>query len=410
MLNFSKKIFSILTVTLILISILAINVEAYDAGERAECFEKNNTKIICVAHRGDWHSYPENSAEAVKAAAEYGVISIDVKVTSDKKAVLMADDTVDRMCVDEKGNTVSGNVSDFTLSKLQEMFLRSANGTPKNSKTDFHPASLEDAAASAGDSAALMLNLRCADFETVYNHVKLLDIADKVIFRFSDNNKTIFETVSKTKDITVCGNYQGNIIFLATSVIDKSFASGINTIEMGSKNGHGVLYDNFLMKRFDDNGKAMVSMVNGRCGKRTDNEIGWDDLISRGYSVVETDYPAEFEDYIKNLENSKSELERYLDLYRDTDTKPFTADTENAFLSAVSEAERVTHHTASLSEIENARFNLQSSFDNLTIGAKKAVTLSFSFSIGKIVAAILCGAAVIISQILLYKRREKTEI
>ena len=410
MTNFSKKIFSILLSAFIMMTFLLVNSAAFDAEERAKSFAENNTEIICIAHRGDWHNYPENSAEAVRTAAEYGVVSIDVKVTSDKKVVLMADDTTDRMCVDEKGNTVSGNVSDFSLSQLQELFLRSANGTSKNAKTDFHPASLEDAAASAGDSSALMLNLRCADFETVYNNVKLLDIADRVIFRFSDKNKTILETVKEMKGVTACGNYQGNIIFLATSAIKNSLSNGINTIEMGSKNGHGVLYDNFLMKRFDNNGKAMASMVNGRCGKRTDNEIGWDDLISRGYSVIETDYPAEFADYIKNLENSKSELERYLELYKDTDTKPFTTDTENAFLSAVSEAERVINHASSLSEIENARYNLQSSFDNLTIGAKKAVTLSFSFSIGKLIAAVLCGAAVIVSQILLYKRREKTEI
>ncbi|MEE0981391.1 MAG: glycerophosphodiester phosphodiesterase family protein, partial [Acutalibacteraceae bacterium] len=65
-------------------------------------------KIICIVHRGDWHSFPENSAEAVKAGCEYGFVSVDVKLTKDGKAVLLADDTTDRMVVDADGKTVSG--------------------------------------------------------------------------------------------------------------------------------------------------------------------------------------------------------------------------------------------------------------------------------------------------------------
>lgn len=407
MTRFFKKFITYLLTVLTVICLCAVGSFASGDTERTKAFSENSGNVICIAHRGDWHSYPENSAEAVRAAAEYGVISIDVKVTQDGEIVLMADDTTERMCVDAEGKTVSGFVSNYTLEMLQEMYLRSANGTAKNGRTEFHPASLADAASAAGGEAALMLNLKCADFEAVYSKVKALEITDSVIFRFSDKNKTILETVSGKNDITVCGNYQGNIIFLATSAVKNSFANGINTVELGSKNGHGVLYDNFLMKRFDSQGRAMVSMVGGRCGKRTDNETGWDDLISRGYSVIETDYPAELTEYIGKISSAKSELERHLNLCRDTDTAPFTTDTENAFLSAVDKAEKLLGTSASLSQLENARYNLRSSFDSLTVGAKKAVTLSFQLTSGRVIAAVLCGAAVLGAQIFLYKKREK---
>ena len=84
---------------------------------------------------------------------------------------------------------------------------------------------------------------------------------------------------------------------------------------MGSTNGNGVLYDNFLMKRFVGSKRAMVSMVNGRCGKRADNEAGWDDLISRGYSVIETDFPAELTEYIRKTETAATDLEKNIDIY-----------------------------------------------------------------------------------------------
>lgn len=407
MTHISRKFFSVLTVLIIIISIFSVCAGAYDAKERVSCFNRYGGEIVCVAHRGDWHSYPENSAEAVRAAAEYGVISVDIKITSDKKPVLMADDTTDRMCVDSDGKTVSGRVSDFTLAQLEEMYLRSSNGTVKNGKTAFHPASLQNALEAAGSEAALMLNIKCEDFRTVYSAVKSYNALASVIFRFTDKNKKIIETVNGITDITVCGNYQGNIIFLATNAVKKCRANGITATELGSANGHGVLYDRFLMKRFDSEGRAMVSMVNGRCGKRTDSEKGWDDLISRGYSIIETDYPAELCEYIERVDNAKYELERYIGRYENTDTAEFTTDTENAFKSSVDNGKKLVSDLASLSELEEARFNLQSSYDNLTVGAKKAVTLSFNLSAGRVVAAVLCGAAILISQILLYKRREK---
>lgn len=407
MTNLFKKAFSLLFILTILAGILSVNSFAMNTSERIESFNSFNSEVICIAHRGDWHSFPENSAQAVQAARDYGIISVDVKLTSDGKAVLMADTTTDRMCIDEKGNTVSGNVSSFSLTELKSMYLRAANGTEKNPKTDFHPASLEDVASVIGNDCVLMLNLTCADFNAIYSEVKKLGITEKVIFRFSDSNKNILKAVSGIENINVCGNYQGNIIFLATSAVSKCRENGINTIELGSANGHGVLYDNFLMKRFDSESRAMVSMVNGRCGKRTDNETGWDDLISRGYSVIETDYPAELCSYIEKINTARTELNNFVNLYADTDTAPFTVDTEDAFKSAISEAKRLITQPASLSELDNARFNLQSSYDNLAVGPKKAVTLSFDFTIGRVLAVVLCGAAILASQIFLYKRRVK---
>lgn len=402
-----KKAISLLFILTILAVVLSVNSFAIDAAQRIESFNSFNSEIILIAHRGDWHSFPENSVQAVQAARDYGIISVDVKLTSDGKAVLMADTTTDRMCVDEKGNTVTGSISSFSLTELAAMYLRAANGTVKNEKTDFHPASLEDAASVIDNDSVLMLNLTCADFNAIYGEVQRLGITDRVIFRFSDSNKKIIETVSAVENINVCGNYQGNIIFLATSAVADCRKNGINTVELGSKNGHGVLYDNFLMKRFDSESRAMVSMVNGRCGKRTDNETGWDDLISRGYSVIETDYPAELSSYIKKIGTAKDELQRYVNLYADTDTAPFTVDTENAFKSALSEAERLISQPSSLSEIDNARYNLESSYDNLTVGPKKAVTLSFDITFGRVLAVVLCGGAILASQIFLYKRRVK---
>ncbi|MBO5103876.1 MAG: hypothetical protein J6B74_02285, partial [Ruminococcus sp.] len=90
----------------VLVLTLLANTFVTSAGAATKEDLDSAEKIICIVHRGDWHSYPENSAEAVKAGSEYGFVSVDLQVTEDKKVVLMADDTTDRMVVDAEGNTV----------------------------------------------------------------------------------------------------------------------------------------------------------------------------------------------------------------------------------------------------------------------------------------------------------------
>ncbi len=395
---------SVMMALFLIFNIFATSVAATDVKDFSQ-----RGDVICISHRGDWHSFPENSAEAVRAGAQYGAVSVDVRVTKDGKVVLMADETTDRMVADETGKTVSKNVADMTLDELTSLYLRAENGGEDKKVTECKVASLESAIQAAGQTA-LILNLTCEDFDAVYKNVTELGATDKVVFRFNtDSMKDISETVKDTKDVTAFGNYQGNIIFLATSAVKKSLANGMNTVELGSTNGNGVLYDEFLMSRFDEEGRAMVSMVGGRSGKRPDSERGWDDLITLGYTVIETDYPEQLNEYLGRIESEKKQLSYFVDLYKSTDLQAYTTDTENAFASALTNAQALIENAGSLSELQNARHALQSSFDNLTLGEKKAVTLKFDFTVGRLVAVVLVGAAFAVSQILLFKRRDKTK-
>lgn len=405
MIKILTKCASLVIVCVLIFNIFLINVSAENIADFDSMQE-----IICIAHRGDWHSYPENSAEAVKAGFEYAAVSVDLKVTKDNKVILMADDTTDRMVVDAQGKTVSANVSDMTYDEITKLFLRAQNGMGNKSATEFKVTGLDSVLALADEENVLVLNTVCEDFETVYKVVSDAKATDKVIFRFnSDSNSNIIKTTAGKNDITVFGNYQGNIIFLATSAVKNSLANGMNVIELGSTNGNGVLYDSFLMDRFEGNGKAMVSMVNGRSGKRPDNERGWDDLIENGYSVIETDYPEQFSSYLNDIEDEKKQLLYYYNLYKATDLSPYTTDTENAFKQAISDAEKLTKTSSSLSELQNARYSLQSAFDNLTVGEKKAVTLKFDITVGRVIAVVFCGGAIIAAQVFFFKKRDKNK-
>lgn len=408
MVNIWKKT-AIFILSLILFTALSVSsVIAADASDIASDFSDGKKNIICIAHRGDWHSFPENSAEAINAAAEYDAVSVDIRLTADGKPVLMADEKVDRMSVDGEGKSVSGKVSSFTLAQLKELYLRESNGGTDKKKTTCRIPELKEIYETAAGRTAVMLNVQENDFKTVYDYVKALGKLDETVFRINAKPKKIIELTRDLDGVNVTGNYQGNIIFLATSAVKKYFAANIYTIEMGSTNGNGVLYDNFLMKRFVGSKRAMVSMVNGRCGKRADNETGWDDLISRGYSVIETDFPAELTEYIRKAETAATDLEKNIDIYANTDLSPYTSETEKAFSSALSAAKKTLDGRSSFSELTDARSALQSAHDSLKVGAKKNVALKFRFTPVRIIAVVLCAAAFTGGTLFLRSKREST--
>ena len=408
MVNIWKKT-AIFILSLILFTALSVSSAiAADASDIASDFSDGKKNIICIAHRGDWHSFPENSAEAINAAAEYDAVSVDVRLTADGKPVLMADEKVDRMSVDGEGKSVSGKVSSFTLAQLKELYLRESNGGTDKKKTTCRIPELKEIYETAAGRTAVMLNVQENDFKTVYDYVKALGKLDETVFRINAKPKKIIELTRDLDGVNVTGNYQGNIIFLATSAVKKYFAANIYTIEMGSTNGNGVLYDNFLMKRFVGSKRAMVSMVNGRCGKRADNETGWDDLISRGYSVIETDFPAELTEYIRKTETAATDLEKNIDIYANTDLSPYTSETEKAFSSALSAAKKTLDGKSSFSELTDARSALQSAHDSLKVGAKKNVALKFRFTPVRIIAVVLCAAAFTGGTLFLRSKREST--
>lgn len=389
------------------VTILAPCVSALDSVEAVKSLSDGGEKIICIAHRGDWHSFPENSAEAVNAALEYDAVSVDVKLSSDGIPVLMADETVDRMCVDSDSKPISGTVSSFTFAQLGEMYLREDNGGTNKSKTDCRIPELKKIFEVSDGKTAIVVNVSESDFKTIYDYVKALGKLDETVFRINAKAKKIVELTKDLDGIKVLGNYQGNIIFLATSAVKECFSNGIYTIEMGSTNGNGVLYGNFLLKRFVGNKRAMVSMVNGRCGKRADNETGWDDLISRGYSIIETDFPAELTEYIRKTNSAAIDLEKFIDLYNGIDLTPYNTESEKAFSSALSEAKSLLGTPCSFSKIADARSALQSAHDSLTVGEKKNVTLKFKFTPGRIITVVLCGAAFTVGTLYLISKKKE---
>ncbi|MBE6600701.1 MAG: glycerophosphodiester phosphodiesterase [Ruminococcaceae bacterium] len=108
---------------------------------------------VGYAHRGLWNSErPENSMTAFSAAVERGVgIETDVRLTKDGVPVLFHDETLKRMCGDER------RVIDCTYQELKELSLGASDEKiPK----------LSDLLELAGGKVPLLIELKGEDLKT----------------------------------------------------------------------------------------------------------------------------------------------------------------------------------------------------------------------------------------------------
>ena len=84
----------------------------------------SNPRILIAAHRGSWHSAPENSLSALRAAIEEGadIVELDVRATSDGVFVLLHDPSLDRT------STVGGHVANTPFVNARRALLKMRDG------------------------------------------------------------------------------------------------------------------------------------------------------------------------------------------------------------------------------------------------------------------------------------------
>lgn len=367
-------------------------------------------EIKICANSGNWQKYAENSVEGiVDCTAEY--ISVDVRLTKDGVPVLMADETLDRMCIDAEGNTVTGLVSDKTYDEISSYFLRYANGGELTKKSNYPVASLKDALNAIDDGNTLIIDVSTDDLGKVAGVVENEEKMSKVLFRLTDaDSRDVASIVAQNKrfENLIIPQYNGNIIFGANSLVDDAVEAKLNIVKVGTKNRNGVvLYDSYTAQFKENKIMAMFSMVDEYSADRKDDVTGWDNVVSHGYSIIETDYPELLSKYIESTNDLKDELRNLVNMCEQYLKGEYSADSLKEFTSAYNTAKNYVDGVASQSQLSAAFYDLSEAYSALEKASPDEVTGNFTFSIGRLVAAVLCGGGIVASQVYLYKKRKK---
>ncbi len=384
--------------------ILVLNISFSSFAFAEENLNNNRAGLISVSYRGDTENYPENSLEAVLSAKKIGadMVSVGIVKTKDGVLILAENENIGNFC-----NSDAVSISECNFDELKNCFLYDNVGN----LTEYKVAELSDALEKT-EGITLILDITPELKDEVYELVVSLGAADRVALRFEEDSKDIVKWVSsKETKPNVIGIYNGNIIWNAVSHIEN--LSGIcSIVHYESKNYFNVMYGSFVTDRFSAEGKARAltpTYDKDLCGQREDNASGWNELIEKGFSVIETNNIASLVKYIERADELNESLRKLTEKAEKTDLSVYSdvsADNyEKALQRAKSELQR---GISSVGELESANSQLLLSMNKLNLSdGKESQKGALNITAGKIIATVLVGAAILAGQIYVHKMQQE---
>ncbi len=262
-------------------------------------------------------------------------------------------------------------------------------------------------AALRGRTALIIDTDSVEEAEEKYTGVAHICSSADVYFRIKDSASNAIEW-SSGKSIKLIGYYKGNIWPLALSAVSKYGKLGNGTmIQMQTNNQDGVILHNSVTSHFGKHGvTGMFSFVDStKSAKRTDSARSWDDLVSKGYTVIETAYPAEFDEYLAANTAERRRLERSINAALAVSTEGCSPNRVSDYKSALEAARLLISDGSSATyAMADARTVLDESVANITVQDGSQIQGDLKFTPGRIAWAIF-GVALILSWQIFFRSR-----
>lgn len=254
--------------------------------------------LLIIAHRGVWGPHPENSIPAIRAAAAFDVVEIDVQVTEDGGLVVHHDETFTRMVGDTRA------LCEMSEADIMAMSLRTADGGDAAPLTDHKIPNLAAALRAAPDIIFDLDAKNAKETRAVADAAAALGAADRAAVKVD---------VASLEDLTALLALQQNTGLMVAAKIDLVDAASLDLID-AARNADVALAEVW----FDD--LEILSKAARRAGPgmrlstytldpvhccglnddaaRRDPGAVWGVLIDAGVGAIMTDEPAALRAYL----------------------------------------------------------------------------------------------------------------
>ncbi|NLL62918.1 MAG: hypothetical protein GX241_01540 [Ruminococcaceae bacterium] len=416
-----KKIISLLLVTVFTLT-FAIPVfaekdkEITTIDEIVLSFENPNGRVLCVAKYGNPRLFPENSLEGISSAATLGadIVSICAQQTKDRQLILLSSDDLSIWCVNKGDNTTAkGKVSDYTLAELKDKFLlKEGSGGVDAKPTKYSICSLAEAIETSTKNVMLLVTNGWKYREAINAVARNYDACNKIIIGGATDSADIQLFINQT-DTPIChisATYTTSMKEPVKKFVPSTLKSGAKMVKLQSEKSYSSIFNSSVLSKFDDIGRAFISTTSpSQCGGKDDLIATWDDLIVRGYSVIETDYPKEFAKYIETVESYRTDLTTLITQAKAINTSKYTKESNTALNDSLKEAERIAATGCiSLHQIDKARYDIQESLDSLTVKTGDEKTgLSIWAKLGLFIISLFLILILIVLGLRFYNKRRR---
>lgn len=363
----TKKIYTVLT---LIICFLAVPCHAFAAADKAIAYPAQ--EVLCIAYRGDTALYDANSEQAVLSAFDKGAdfVSVNVRKAQDGTLVLCSENAV--------------KIEGLALSEMLSIL---------------------------GEEQILILDFDNTLKDEVYSAVKENNGFSRAYLRIKDSAKSVSEWCSsKEKELTVigvCGSF--NIFTVRSFVKNMSY---MPAVQLQSKNYFNVMYGSLCYGDYDSRqGTAVIAPMYDPdlCGQRSDSEDGWNDLIKKNFSIIETNNIDSFVAYRANARTLKSELGELLKKAESISPEGYSLVSRENLADSIEKAKALLSDGAvSCDELQSACSAVKRAMNNLTSSEGEDTQKgALNITPGKIIAAVLVGSLILAAQIYVQKMQKE---
>ncbi len=404
--NSVKRFFSTATVLLILLYTFIFSAVAIsDKVTTVSRFYSYDEKLLCVSHRGDTAFYPENSLEGVISALEKGAdfVSVNLEKTSDGVFYLCEDESLGNVC-----DAPYDSLSQMKAAEVEKYYLYDIYGK----ETKLRMTSLQKLINETDSKDGIILDIKPEYKDEVYSVLKDNNALDRIILRVDESGcKLASWAESKDERVHIIGKYTGNIIFSTISQIKNLTDAELSAVQYESKNYFNVAFGAFFTNRYlvTENVRAVAATYSpDLCGQRGDSFDGWNELIGKGYSVIETNNIEAFAMYKQEAERLEKSIAELLEKSVYVDPAGYSEISVSNLEKAKQNAEAlIAGAVFSLDEAEKCYSRLLFALEEMKISTGEVDTRgALNVTAGKIVATVLVGSALLAGQIYVYNMRK----
>lgn len=362
----TKKIYTFLLAIICSVSAFSLVVSA----ENPEVYQTAE-ELMCISYRGDTALYEANSAEAVLSAFSKGADFVSVSVRKPPSG--------DFVLCSENAAEITGVLLKDMLSLLEE-------------------------------NQVLILDFDNEHKDEIYNLLKDESSLDKAWLRIKDSADEINKWTSDKEDVKVIGVTSSFNIFTIRSFVKK--LAYLPAVQLQSKNYFNVMYDSWCYSLYDtDEGtRAVAPMYEpDLCGQRSDSEDGWNDLIKKNFSIIETNNIDSFMSYKELNIKLKENLITLLQKAKAIDIEAYSLVSKENLADSIETGESlIKDGLVSNDELQSAASLLQRAINNMTLSdGTDTQKGALNITAGKVVATVIVGIAIFAAQIYTYKMQKK---
>ena len=204
---------------------------------------------------------------------------------------------------------------------------------------------------------------------------------------------------AKDNGTSLIGYYKGNIYPIAIAKIAGYAQPVCRAILMQTNNQDGVILHNSVTMFFEKHSiSGMFSFTDSaKSAKRTDSARSWDDLIARGYDIIETAYPADFAVYLAQNTAEREKLAESVETALKISTEGCKSNRVSTYENALAEAKALLQDGSSATyAMADARAVLDEAVEKIGLDDGSKVTGDFRITPARAAWA-LFGIALVLS-------------